>query len=68
MTAPSRATLARYWDILLPKPERRELKALARRQGIPVRLYAGLVLRQQIRYPRPIELVPLREAVDDVEE
>ena len=53
--------MARYWDVLLPKTERREIKLLARRQGIPARLYAGLVLRMQIHDPRPIELVPLRE-------
>ena len=49
----------RLWQVTLPKPEREALKRLAKRQGLPVRTYAGLVLRMQIKSPRPVELVPL---------
>jgi hypothetical protein len=58
----SKATQARYWKVMLPVPEREILKRLARRQGLPVRSYCGLVLRDHIRNPKPPELVPLLDS------
>jgi hypothetical protein len=49
----------RLWAIPVPRPEREALKVQARAQGLSVRAYCSLVLRNQLVRPRALELLPV---------
>ncbi|HZI72677.1 MAG TPA: hypothetical protein VFD73_01350 [Gemmatimonadales bacterium] len=60
MATPSKETLRGYWRLpIAAEPElRAHYRALARRQGLSVAVYVGLLLRNHAARPFKLELLP----------